>query len=248
MSCATSDAQSRSASCSFNVTLTGVALGAQRFEAVGDSLTEGENGRFSFLDIPNAYPTRLQAAFDATYPGQGLVVINRGVSGWPIERTVDELPADLKADRPEVVLVLSGYNNLFNGCGRDPLFTADCQDALRQVEIGIRDCIRKSRENPGVKYILVSTLTPPGPVAPGAPRDRRISNDAIVEANVRVRSIVAAEGATLVDTYPTFIGHEAEYTDTDGLHLRPAGYQALADAFFAAIKATVPQTPLLSHR
>jgi lysophospholipase L1-like esterase len=33
----------------------------------------------------------------------------------------------------------------------------------------------------------------------------------------------------------------------DGLHLRPAGYQALADAFFAAIQATVPQTPL-SHR
>ena len=219
-------------------------MGAQRFEAVGDSLTEGENGRFSFLDIPNAYPTRLQAAFDATYPGQGLVVINRGISGWPIERTVEELPGDLKADHPDAVLILSGYNNLFNGCGRDPVFTVDCQDALRQVEIGVRDCIRKSRENPNVKFIFVSTLTPPGPVAPGAPKDRRISNDAIVEANVRVRAMVAAEKVTLVDSYPAFVGHEAEYTDTDGLHLRPAGYQALADTFLAAIKATVPQTPL----
>jgi len=230
------------------VTLTGLVLEAQRFEAIGDSLTEGENGRISFLDLANAYPTRLQAAFDATYPGQGLVVINRGVSGWPIERTVEELPADLKADRPEVVLVLSGYNNLFNGCGRDPVFILDCQDALHAVEIGVRDCIRKSRESPNVKYIFVSTLTPPGPVAPGAPKDRRISNEAIIEANVRVRAMVAAERAVLVDTYPAFVGHEAEYTDTDGLHLRPAGYQALADAFLAAIKATVPQTPLLSHR
>ena len=67
------------------------------------------------------------------------------------------------------------------------MFTADCQQALRDVQGGIRDCIRKSRENPAVKYIFVSTLTPPGPVAPGAARNRRISNDAIVEANVRVR-------------------------------------------------------------
>ena len=29
----------------------------------------------------------------------------------------------------------------------------------------------------------------------------------------------------------------------DGLHLRPAGYAALADGFYAAIQATVPQTP-----
>ena len=246
VSCAASDAQSRQASCSFKVTLIGVALAIKRFEAVGDSLTEGENGRFSFLDLPNAYPTRLQAAFDTTYPGQGIVVINRGMSGWSIERTVEELPGDLAPDRPDAVLVLSGYNDLFNGCGRDPVGSADCQDALRTVQIGTRDCIHRSRESPAVKYVFVSTLTPPGPVAPGAPRDRRISNDAIVQANARIQQIVASEGATLVDSYTAFLGHEAEYTDTDGLHLRPAGYQALADAFFASIKATVPQTPLLA--
>jgi lysophospholipase L1-like esterase len=61
-----------------------------------------------------------------------------------------------------------------------------------------------------------------------------------------VKAVIAAEGATLVDSYPAFLGHEAEYVDTDGLHLRPAGYQALADSFFASIKATVAQTPLLS--
>jgi lysophospholipase L1-like esterase len=229
--------------------LTGVTLAIKRLQAVGDSLTEGENGRFSFLDLPNAYPTRLQAAFDAAYPGQGVVVINRGVSGWPVERTLAELPADLALDKPEAVLLLSGYNNLLNGCGQGPVFTADCQDALRAVELGVRDCIHEIKEAPGgIKYIFVSTLTPPGPVAPGAPRDRRISTDAISQANSRVKSVVAAEGVTLVDSYPAFLGHEADYVDTDGLHLRPAGYQALADAFFASIKATVPQTPLLTAR
>ena len=113
------------------------------------------------------------------------------------------------------------------------------------MQIGIRDCIRRSKDF-SVSYIFVSTLTPQGPVLPGAARDRRISNDAIVQANARIRQVVAAEGATLVDTYPLFLGHEAEYVDTDGLHLRPAGYQALADSFFAAIKATVPANPLFT--
>ena len=88
--------------------LTGFTLAAKRFEAVGDSLTEGENGRLvpslPFIDLPNTYPTKLQDAFNATYPGQGITVINRGISGWPIERTVEELPADLKADQPDAVL------------------------------------------------------------------------------------------------------------------------------------------------
>jgi lysophospholipase L1-like esterase len=34
----------------------------------------------------------------------------------------------------------------------------------------------------------------------------------------------------------------------DGLHLNPAGYQALAETFFAVIRTTVPQTPTLRLR
>ena len=245
VSCTATDAQARQAACAFNVTLTAAALSVTKFDTLGDSLTEGENGRLAFLDTPNAYPTKLQGLLDTTYPGQGITVINRGVSGWPIERTVEELPGDLAVDRPGAALFLSGYNNLYNACGNGPANTIACQDAMTAVQFGIRDCIRRSREF-SVAYIFVSTLTPPGPVLPGAARDRRISNDAIVQANARIRQVVAAEGVNLVDTYPRFLGHEAEYVDTDGLHLRPAGYQAIADAFFAAIKATVPATPLLT--
>ena len=245
VSCTASDAQSRQAACSFRVTLTAATLKVTKFDTLGDSLTEGENGRLAFLDTPNAYPTKLQGLFDMTYPGQGINVINRGISGWPIERTVEELPGDLAVDRPGAALFLSGYNNLFNACGNGPANTVACQEAIVAVQFGIRDCIRRSREF-NVGYIFVSTLTPPGPVLPGAARDRRISTDAIVQANARIRQVVAAEGVSLVDTYPTFLGHEAEYVDTDGLHLRPAGYQALAQSFFAAIAATVPTTSLVT--
>ena len=90
-----------------------------------------------------------------------------------------------------------------------------------------------------MKYIFVSTLTPPGPTG-----SKGIDREAILETNRKLRSVIASEQVTLVDTYPLFVGHEAEYVSADGLHLRPAGYQSIAEAFFAAIKATVPQTPL----
>ena len=247
VACIVTDALSREASCSFTVSLTGNTLGAKIFDAVGDSLTEGENGHISVLDIPNAYPTRLQAALEATYPGQGIKVVNRGVSGYPVDRTVEEIPGDLSRDQPDAVLLLSGYNNLLVECGGGPANTADCRDAIDAVRFGIRDCIRRSREGPSAaRYTFVSTLTPPGPVS-GA-RDRHISNDAVMQANDRIRQVVGAEGAVLVDTYAAFAGHEPEYIDSDGLHLTPSGYQALAEAFLAAIKRTVPQTPQATSR
>jgi lysophospholipase L1-like esterase len=91
-----------------------------------------------------------------------------------------------------------------------------------------------------VRYIFVATLTPPGPVG-----DHRIDREAIHEANRKIVQVAASEGATLADTYTAFLGHEAQYVSVDGLHLNPAGYQAIADTFFAAIKSTIPQTSAL---
>jgi lysophospholipase L1-like esterase len=244
VSCMATDASARVASCSFTVTVTGLVLGVKRFAAYGDSLTAGENGvgiRPSVVDPGNSYPTKLLAALEATYPGQGIVVINRGEPGKKVYETEEKLPGFLLADRPEAVLLLSGYNDLTDPCGAGHV-TLLCGEAITHVAVGVRDLIRRSKESPvGVKFIFVSTLTPPGPSG-----GQRIDDDTIRETNRKIRQMVASEKATLVDTYPLFAGHEAEYVSVDGLHLRPAGYQAIADAFFTAIKATVPQTSLAS--
>jgi lysophospholipase L1-like esterase len=59
--------------------------------------------------------------------------------------------------------------------------------------------------------------------------------------------VVRAEGAILVDSYTVFVGHEMEYISDDGLHPRRAGFQALANTFFAAIKDTISSTAALNH-
>ena len=246
VTCVASDAQSRQAACSFNVILTGFSISLRKYEAFGDSLTVGETGRpniagFNAIDLPNAYPTKLQQQFDATYPGQGVVVINRGHSLDTAGQTDILVRSFTAADRPDVILLLTGYNNLAQACGANGAATQVCRDAIRDVGAGVRSCIRHALEvNDGLKLVFVSTLTPP--LASGS---NRIDRNAILQANDQIRQTVSSEHVVLVDSYTAFVGHEADYVNVDGLHLTPAGYQALADGFFAAIRSTVNQTPLL---
>lgn len=245
VNCTARDAAGRQSACTFDVVLKGMSLGAMKFETVGDSLTEGENGLpTAVVDAANSYPTKLLARLESQFPGQGMTVVNRGVGGERIETTVANLPRHLSTDRPEVVLILGAYNNLTMPCATGRAATPACADATDAAALGVRDCIREAKESPvGVKFIFASTLTPPGPAG-----DKRIDREAILETNRKIRQFVAQEGATLVDTYPRFVGHEAEYVSIDGLHLQPAGYQAIADAFFEAITARIPQTPLSAAR
>ena len=251
VNCQAADARARKATCSFNVTLKGMSIPIRKLDAIGDSFTEGQNGEPGFVDLPNAYPSKLQMTLDAVYPGQGVTTTNYGAfgSGQSITVIDQNVIKFVTADKPDAMLLEGGYNDLLNDCGTGPTTTTVCRNAVQRVQLGYRDCIRHAKESPrNVRYVFAATLTPPGPLQPGAQRDRRISNDAIVQANASIRPVIGAEGAVLVDLYPLFVGHEAEYVDTDGLHLRPAGYQVMADAFFAAIQHTIPQTPLFGFR
>ena len=247
VACLAMDAQGRQATCSFTVTVTPLLIDVKRFIAFGDSITAGENGRAglnTFVDFPNLYPLKLEGMLNVEYPDQGIVVLNRGYGGDPIERGVERLPAVLETDHGDALLLLDGYNNLLAECTPDRSATAACARKIEDVVAGIRECIRIARVSAyGVKYVFVSTITPPGPLV-GA-RDRRIAGDAVVRTNAALAAMVGTQGATLVDTYARFIGYEAEYVDEDGLHLRPAGYQAMAQAFFDVIKQTVSATPAL---
>jgi lysophospholipase L1-like esterase len=253
VACSVVDTLSRNAQCSFTVTLTPLLLSVTKFVAFGDSFTEGEDGRqltlgFGFIDPSGTYPVLLENRLNTEYPGQSIRVLNRGKSGEPIDDGRQRLPGVLASDRPGALLLLDGYNDLLGSCGDgDPAAASStaCTTAITNVVTGYRKMIQIAR-GAGVQYTFASTLTPPGPYKAG--RYRRIADSAIVRTNTQLAPVVRAEGAILVDAYPVFIGHESDYVADDGLHLRRAGYQALADTFFAAIKSAVTSTPAFDTR
>jgi len=245
VACTAVDALGRQSRCSFTITLTAAASSVTKFLAFGDSLTEGENGRrpfTGFINPADTYPARLQLLLSAAYPGQSITVVNRGSSGEFAEQGADRLADELRRDRPGALLLLHGYNDLLNGCPERNLSVARCAEAVAEVVEKVQEMIRTARKPEfGVRDVFVSTLTPPGPYVPPG-MDGRIARQAIVDTNRHLSALVRSEGVILVDSYPLFIGHEADYVDNDGLHLRPAGFQVLAESFFAAITTAVATT------
>lgn len=257
VSCTATDASARASQCSFTVTMTPLlVLSVTKFLAFGDSFTEGEDGRTAilgtgFIDPTGTYPFLLQSMLNNEYAGQEIVVLNRGHSGEPIDDGRQRLPRDLAVYKPGALLVLDGYNDLLGSCEEarpQDVASSKCATTVNDVVTGYRKMIQIAK-SAGVAYVFASTLTPPGPFNPGPGiRNRRIALSAIVQTNTKLAPVVRAEGATLVDSYAAFIGHEAEYISDDGLHARRAGYQALAETFFAAIKNTIMSTPALNHK
>jgi len=223
--CTARDSLNRQAFCTFTVTLVPAALGVEKFVAFGDSVTEGENGiesrgyRTLFIDLPNAYPTRLQKMLRDRYPTQNQIeVINEGLGGERASISLPRLVSVLDEHRPQVLLLLTGFNDLIH----------DGIDAANDIADAVRDSIREARAS-GVQFILVSTLPP------SRPGKREIPLEAIHETNTFIRQVASAEGVILVDPYPAFIGQEQLLVSADGLHLTAEGHRVIAETFFASI-------------
>ena len=79
---------------------------------VGDSNTYG-------LYVPQwSYPEQLLARLQPRFTGP-VEVVNRGVPGQSAAQVADALPADLRAVRPDLVLVLAGLNDAWNSAPAD---------------------------------------------------------------------------------------------------------------------------------
>ena len=225
--CTGTDAFNQVGTCSFNVVLTPLTLSALTFVAFGDSVTEGENslpgpGGLSvrFVDVANAYPTKLRSKLQIDFPTQTTTVVNAGLGGEFLDSGIDRLMTVLAQHLPEALLLLHGYNDLLNGGAT----------AAQDVVDGLEEMIRVAR-GLGVRYVFVSTITP------GRPGPRQLAPAAVVQTNSGIRTMALAEGAYLVDSFNALVGREATLVSNDGLHLTPAGNDVLADTFLAGIKA-----------
>jgi lysophospholipase L1-like esterase len=229
--CNVTDAAGRSATCSFNVTVVRPPrLRVSRFLAFGDSLTEGallETPTARLIDEPNSYPARLERMLQAYFRAQPLVVLNDGHGGERISQPyaptgspggLVRLPRSIDGNRPEVVLLMEGTNDLM-------------ADSLDEGVDGLRKMIELVHDR-GLRA-LVATIPP---MRVGGPKG--ISQEVVEmvpKFNDGVRLAALREGAMLVDVY-SLLKDRPETIGPDHLHLTATGYEIVAQAFYEAIK------------
>jgi len=228
--CTATDALNRSASCAFPVTVSRVPLLSKtRFLAFGDSITVGVVSEvnpagtppYILTDVPNdSYPAVLQRLLSARYTSQTITVRNEGKGGEKAVDGVGRAQSVINGNRPEVVLIMDGYNDL-----------STAGEAGIEPAIAAITAIAKDARFRGAR-VFMATLSPP-PVGV----NRGISNITIVRFNEALRAAARGEVAVLVDVYGALAPDANRYNSADGRHLSIEGYRKVAETFFAAIQA-----------
>jgi len=226
--CSASDGV-RSAVTQFKVILVPFVptIGATKFLAFGDSITNGEvqtNPTVLVVDRNVAYPTVLQDELSMRYSAQAISVVNSGLSGESAADGSVRIGVSLAMFHPEVLLLLQGVIDLGDGPGAIPTIISSLRSDIVQAR------------NQNVKHIFLGTLLPQKAPSPGYQRNN-IAMPYIDQANVQIRALAASENVNLVDSYQAFAGKTATLIGGDGLHPTEEGYQVLANTFFDVIKA-----------
>lgn len=234
--CTATDSLNRTASCTFNVTVAKLAqLSKLKYFAFGDSITAGEvtvpisgslfggaGASYKQVIVAGAsYPTVLQRTLQGRYSSQAneISVANYGLGGEKAIDARDRFIAGLNTVRPDVVLMLDGFNDIPGG--RD----GAASSAANEVRIMVGEARRR-----GMAVFL-------GTPTPGKPGSKQIDPFLLVDYGNRMRVVAAQEGATLVDLYGQMLPGASTYIGVDGLHPNEVGYAKMADIFFQAIQA-----------
>ena len=231
VTCTASDTRQLSSSCTFGVTVQAPPqIAATRFVAFGDSITEGKMSDGSIV-TSTAYPSVLLTMLNARYTAQTFVVSNAGLGGETTAQGAARLRDVLRANSPEILLLLEGSNDLNQHISADVIVN------------NLRDMVRAARER-GL-LVFLGTLPPQraGGRNTGAP-------EAVSPANDRIRVMASNENAVLVDIYAAFGGVAGSLIGDDGLHPDQAGYGKIAETFFASIRDRLEtgSVPLMQMR
>ncbi len=228
ISCTATDALNRSASCVIPVSVTRIpTTTATRFMAFGDSVTVG----WTSAENPNApppyilstlttesYPSVLQSLLSARYTEQTITVLNEGFGGQRAQDALGRASQTFNANRPQVVLIMMGYNDL--GIGE-----AGIEGGIR----GVNDLVKEARFR-GARVLLGTLTHPPIGVSRG------IANSTISRFNERLKDVARGENLPLVDVYAAWASDPNRYNSADGRHPNALGYRLIAETFMTAIR------------
>jgi lysophospholipase L1-like esterase len=148
-----------------------------------------------------------------------LEVINMGLHGETAEEGAKRLPSRISQNRPEVLLLLEGANDL------SAYGSAGIQRAWAAL-----DTMAKQGRNAGLR-VFIATLPPPRPGF-----RRTLPDGWITSLNDRIRQTARGEGAYLVDIYGALAPSVSQYIGIDGLHPSEAGYRKMAETFLDAMR------------
>jgi lysophospholipase L1-like esterase len=240
VTCRASDALS-SATCSFAVVVRPPPqpprLLLTDFVAFGDSLTEGKVSLalapWVLVESSSAYTLKLEGLLKQRYSQQNIRVINEGLGGEKAKDGIKRLEQALDQDRPGVLLLMDGANDLFNDREAGIQQAVDALDAMIT-----RAKLRNVR-------VLLASLPPQIP-----DRVRSPGQPYVVPLNDRIKTLAGARDVTFVDVYAAFNNGASLDTlvGSDGLHLTDAGYELVARAFYDRIVATLEVKPPTSAR
>jgi lysophospholipase L1-like esterase len=227
VSCTATDAIGRAAACGFSIRVTLTPrLRVSTLVAFGDSMTDGviatQAPLFRLVSSPVSYPSQLQALLTARYSAQTIVVLNEGLDGESTTQGALRLPGVVSLDRPDVVLLMEGANDVEQ--------IAD--QAVGLVADNMADMIRETRARGALPYLATLPPQRPGGV-------RAIAPDVVPGVNARLASLAADTGVVLVDIYAAFGGVAGDLIGPDGLHPTAAGYEKIAETFYDAIVKTL---------
>ena len=238
VSCTATDSLSRTASCTFSVTIQKLpTLSKTRFLAFGDSITAGEvtfpvnagvigaQAISKQVVVPSAaYPTVLLNTLRGRYAAQAsaMEVFNYGVGGEKVVLVRNRFLNALNTTRPDVLLLMEGANDI--PAGED----GAASGAAAEIRIWVAEA--KSR---GIRVFLAT----PVPGRPGG--NRTIQPVLLVDYANRMRRVAELEGVTLVDLYTLMLPDVQRYIGVDGLHPNELGYARIADLFFQAIQTAL---------
>lgn len=244
--CSATQGQRETVQCSFQVTVVRPPqLSVTKFMAFGDSITQGVVAtcpssitalsagdvfrltprELSITVGPGfSYPTQLKNLLAARYSLQTFEVGNEGRGNDPAtdfagstnDSVLGRMTLAINTDRPQVVLLLLGANDVNNSILAQPIAN------------GLRAFVRQIKTL-GAQP-LIATLLPMG----GSCRGQKITTIPLV--NTAIRTMAGEENVPVVDLYAGFNGVAAPYIGPDGLHPNEAGYQKMAEIFFASIR------------
>jgi lysophospholipase L1-like esterase len=164
-----------------------------------------------------SYPFRLQALLTGRYTAQVVEVYNAGFPGTRASEDRRRLEDAIRDTNPEVLLLLHGANDLnrfgASGIGR---------------VIGSLEGLIDAGTSRGVA-VFIATL-PPQRGGAGSKGDAAEFLDVV---NAAIREMALDEGAVPVDL---FGGMTLAEIGSDGLHPTEAGYERMAEIWFAALR------------